>query len=74
MANTSELISDISRAHPEVQAQEKTETLSCVFIHPQTVNMPKLSYSGINAQKLLNTLSAILSERSGKQIKVKEAT
>jgi hypothetical protein len=67
-------MAEILRAHPEVQAQEKTETLSCVFIHPQTVNMPKSSYSQINTQKLLNALSEILSERSGKQIKVKEAT
>jgi len=66
-------MAEILRAHPEVQAQEKMEALSCVFIHPQTVNMQKSSYSGINAQKLLNTLSTILSERSGKQIKVKEA-
>ena len=67
-------MAEILRAQPETQEREKTEMLSCVFIHPQTVNMPKLSYSGINAQKLLNTLSAILSERSGKQIKVKEDT
>ena len=67
-------MAEILRAHPEVQAQEKTETLSCVFIHPQTVNMQKSSYSQINTQKLLNALSEILSERNGKQIKVKEAT
>jgi hypothetical protein len=66
-------MAEILRAHPETQEREKTETLSCVFIHPQTVNMPKLSYSGINAQKLLNTLSAILSERSGIEITAKEA-
>jgi hypothetical protein len=59
-------MAEILRMHPEVQAQEKTETLSCVFIHPQTVSTPKSSYSGIDTRKLLNTISAILSERSGK--------
>ena len=65
-------MAEILRAHPEVQAQEKTEALSCVFIHPQTVSAPKSSYSGIDTQKLLNTISAILSARYGVKITTEE--
>lgn len=67
-------MAELSRVQPETQAQEKTETPSCVFIHPQTVNAQKTSYSGIDTQKLLITISTILSQKTGREIKVKEAT
>lgn len=67
-------MAEISRVQPETQAQEKTETLSCVFIHPKTVNAQKTSYSGIDTQKLLITISAILSRKTDRKVTVKEGT